>query len=52
MTPESATFTCHHLRVDSGKAKGLLGYQETGLDTLLADTIDWLRSEHMLGCGR
>ncbi len=48
VTPEAATFTCHELRVDSGKAMRLLDYRETELDTLLADMIAWMRSEGML----
>jgi len=48
VTPESATFTCHELRVDSGKAMRELDYRETDLDALLADTIAWLRSEGLL----
>ena len=48
VTPESATFTCHDLRVDSGKAIGELDYRYTDLDTLLADTIAWMRAERML----
>jgi len=48
ITPESATFTCHELRVDSGKAIRELDYRETDLDALLADTIAWLRGEGLL----
>ena len=48
ITPESATFTIHDLKVDSGKAKRELGYVETDLDTLLNDTIAWLRAEKMI----
>lgn len=48
VTPESATFTCHELRVDSGKAIRELDYLESNLDALLADTISWLRSEGLL----
>lgn len=48
VTPESATFTCHELRVDSGKAMRELDYRETELDRLLADTIAWLRGEGLL----
>ncbi len=49
ITPESATFTIHDLKVDSGKAKRDLGYVETDLDGLLNDTIKWLRVEKMIG---
>ncbi len=48
ITPEAAEFTCHHLRVDSTKARIELGYQEPPLQVLLADTIAWMRSEGML----
>jgi len=48
ITPESATFTIHDLKVDSGKAKRELDYIETDLDTLLNDTIEWLRAEKMI----
>ena len=48
ITPESATFTCHELRVDSGKAIRELDYRETDLDALLADTIAWLGGEGLL----
>lgn len=48
ITPEAAEFTCHHLRVDSGKAMAGLGYRQTDLDSLLTDTILWMRAEKML----
>jgi nucleoside-diphosphate-sugar epimerase len=48
ITPEAAEFTCHDLQVDSGKAQRELDYRLTDLDTLLADTIAWMREEHML----
>ena len=48
LTPEAAEFTAHHLRVDSGKAIRELGYRETPLPELLADTLAWMRSEGML----
>lgn len=48
ITPEAAEFTCHHLSVDSSKAIAALGYRETDLDALLADTIAWMRAEGML----
>ena len=47
-TPEGATLTSHHLQVDSTKARRELDYVETPLDTLLADTLAWMRSEGML----
>ena len=49
MTPEGATFTCHHLKVDSSKARSQLDYVETPLDALLADTLAWLRGEGLIG---
>ena len=48
ITPEAAVFTCHDLVVDSGKAMADLGYRQTGLGSLLADTIAWMRAEKML----
>jgi nucleoside-diphosphate-sugar epimerase len=48
ITPEAAVFTCHDLAVDSGKAVRELDYKLTDLDALLADTIAWMRTEHML----
>jgi nucleoside-diphosphate-sugar epimerase len=48
ITPESAMFTSHELKVDSSKAVAELGYRLTPLDTLLADTIAWMRAEGML----
>jgi nucleoside-diphosphate-sugar epimerase len=49
ITPEGAVFTSKHLRVDSGKAIRELGYRETPLDSLLDDTLAWLRSEGKIG---
>jgi nucleoside-diphosphate-sugar epimerase len=51
ITPEAAVFTCKHLRVDSAKAIRMLGYRETDLDALLADTIAWLRAEGLVSRG-
>lgn len=48
VTPEGATLTCHHLRVDSSKAKRELGFSETPFDTLLADTLSWMDAEGLL----
>lgn len=48
ITPQAAALTAHHLRVDSGKAIRELDYVETALDSLLADTLAWMRSEGML----
>ena len=49
ITPEGAVFTCKELRVDSSKAMAELGYLQTPLDNLLADTIAWMREEKMIG---
>ena len=48
ITLEAAEFTAHHLRVDSSKAIRDLGYRETPLPELLADTLAWMRAEGML----
>ncbi|KFN44152.1 NAD-dependent epimerase/dehydratase family protein [Arenimonas oryziterrae] len=48
ITPEGAMFTCHDLRVDSGKAMRDLDYRATALPALLADTIAWLRAEKLI----
>lgn len=48
ITPASVAMTCHNLHVDSSKAKKLLGYQETDLQQLLADTMRWMRTEGYL----
>jgi len=48
ITPEAAAYTCHDLRVDSAKAIRELGYRETPLDTMLADTVAWMRGAGML----
>jgi dihydroflavonol-4-reductase len=49
ITPESACFTIHDLKVDSAKAKRELDYVETEFDALLDDTIAWLRAEKLIG---
>ena len=51
ITPEAAVFTCKDLRVDSSKAIRLLGYRDTGIEALLADTIAWLRAEGLVSRG-
>lgn len=43
VTPESVAFACQQMRCDISKAHSELGLTVTPLDTLLADTIDWLR---------
>lgn len=48
VTPEGATMTCHHLRVDSSKARRELDYVETPLRALLGDTLAWMRSEGLV----
>jgi nucleoside-diphosphate-sugar epimerase len=48
VTPEGAALTSHELQVDSSKARRELDYVETLLDTLLADTLAWMRDEGML----
>lgn len=48
VTPESAMLTSHTLRVNSNKAKQELDYIETPLDSLLADTLTWMRQEKLL----
>jgi dihydroflavonol-4-reductase len=48
ITPAAAALTCHHLRVDSSKAIAQLGYQETPLATLMADTLAWMRQCGMI----
>lgn len=52
MTPESASLTCHNLHVDSSKALKELGYAITPFNTLLNDTINWLKQEKMIGLNR
>ena len=49
VTPAGAALTSHHLKVNSAKARRELGYTETPMDTLLSDTLDWMRAEGMLG---
>lgn len=48
ITPETAAFSCHHLRVDSSKAIARLGYRETPLPELLDATIASLRAAGLL----
>lgn len=49
MTPEGAMLTCHHLQVNSSKAERELGYVQTPVDAVLADTLAWMRAERMVG---
>lgn len=48
ITPEAATLTSRRVSVDSSKARRELGYCETPLDALLADTLAWMRAEGMV----
>lgn len=49
VTPEGAALTSHHAQANSAKARLELGYVETPLDALLADTLQWMRQEQMVG---
>ena len=49
ITPESATLTCHKLRVNSSKAISELGYFETPFKTLTKDTLNWMKTEKLIG---
>lgn len=49
VTPQGAALTCHRLRVNSGKAERELGYVQTPLKDLLADTLAWMRQQGMVG---
>lgn len=49
ITPEGARMTSYTLLVDSSKAERELGYMQTPLDALLADTLAWMRGEGMVG---
>ena len=48
VTPEGAALTCHHAHLDSARARRELGYVETPLDLLLADTLQWMKQEGMI----
>ena len=48
ITPAAVALTCHHLHVDSGKAVRLLGYRETPLRALMADTMAWMGDKGMI----
>ena len=48
MTPAGAALTSHHAQVDSSKAERELGYAQTPLDELLAQTLRWMKAEGML----
>ena len=49
ITPEGARLTSYTLLVDSSKAERELGYVQTPLDALLADTLAWMKAEGMVG---
>jgi len=49
VTAAAAALTSHRMQVDSGKAIRELGYVETPLQPLLADTLAWMREEGMIG---
>ncbi len=49
ITPQSATLTCHKLQVDSAKARRELDYLETPLHQLLADKLEWMRGQGLIG---
>jgi dihydroflavonol-4-reductase len=49
VTAESARLTSHVLLVDSSKATRELGYVQTPLPALLADTLSWLKAEGLVG---
>ncbi|KAA9130939.1 NAD-dependent epimerase/dehydratase family protein [Marinihelvus fidelis] len=48
LTPQAAAMICHHATCDSSLAQSELNYRFTPIDTLLGDTIAWMRREGML----
>lgn len=48
LTPESAAFVTHAMRVDISKAQRALDLQVTPLPQLIADTIAWLRRNGLI----
>ena len=48
LTPERYGRAVGNLLCDDGKARRELGYARTDLRTMLAETIDWLRQQHLL----
>lgn len=48
LTPESAAFVTHAMRVDSSKAQRELDLQITPLPQLISDTVAWLRENQLL----
>jgi nucleoside-diphosphate-sugar epimerase len=49
VTPESAALSCQIRQVNSSKAERELGYVQTPMPILLADTLAWMRQERMVG---
>ena len=48
LTPEGATLICAHQSVASDKASRELGYLSADLETMIADCIDWMKTERLL----
>ena len=48
ITPESATLTCHKLRVNSSKAISELGYFETPFKSLTNEMLTWMKTEKLI----
>ncbi len=48
ITPEAAAIVCADETCSSAKASAELGYRETPLKTLVADTVAWLKAEKLL----
>lgn len=49
VSPEVANLICHKLQVDSAETRRKLDYVERPLDRLLADTLEWMHRQGMLG---
>jgi hypothetical protein len=52
LTPESAAIASRRQRVSSDKAMRELDYRITPLDSLIGDTLGWMRGAGMLGAAR
>ncbi|MEL6759277.1 MAG: NAD-dependent epimerase/dehydratase family protein [Myxococcota bacterium] len=48
LTPDGARMVLEHPRITSNRAARELGYRAVPLDTMLDDTIEWMRSEDRL----
>ena len=48
ITPESATLTCHKLRVNSSKAISELEYFETPFKSLTNEMLTWMKTEKLI----